>query len=138
MKKLITSIILIITAFVVLAAPAYADDSSCVPTSIIGGTKCALEDGKYVRDDKGSLNCSCDDGKGSSVSDQLKLVVDIMTIGIGILGVIGITVVGIQYLTSGGSEEKTRKAKRRMFEIVIGLVAYVVLYALVKWLIPTG
>ena len=67
----------------------------------------------------------------------LNTVIDIMTIGIGILGVIGISVVGIQYLTAGGSEEKTRKAKRRMFEIVIGLVAYVILYAVVKWLMPT-
>ena len=59
-----------------------------------------------------------------------------MTVGVGILGVIGITIVGIQYLTAGGNEEKTRKAKRRMFEIVIGLVVYVVFYAFLKWLMP--
>ena len=66
----------------------------------------------------------------------LELVIDIMSIGIGILGVIGITVVGIQYLTAGGSEEKTRKAKTRMFDIVIGLAAYAVIYAFLKWLLP--
>ena len=55
-------------------------------------------------------------------------------VGIGILGVIGITIVGIQYLTAGGSEEKTRKAKRRMLEIIIGLVTYVVIFALLQWL----
>ncbi|MBR3157378.1 hypothetical protein IKF20_03095 [Candidatus Saccharibacteria bacterium] len=66
----------------------------------------------------------------------LALVIDIMSIGIGILGAIGITVVGIQYLTAGGSEEKTRKAKTRMFDIVIGLVAYAVVYAFLKWLLP--
>ncbi|MBR2543277.1 hypothetical protein IKF03_01605 [Candidatus Saccharibacteria bacterium] len=64
----------------------------------------------------------------------LELVIDIMTIGIGILGVIGISVTGIQYLTAGGSEEKTRKAKRRMLEIIIGLAAYAVGYGLLKWL----
>ena len=62
--------------------------------------------------------------------------VDILSIGIGIFGVIGILIVGIQYLTAGGNEEKTRKAKRRMFEIVIGLVAYAVIYALLKFLLP--
>lgn len=66
----------------------------------------------------------------------LNLVVDIMSIGIGVLGVIGITVVGIQYLTAGGNEEKTRKAKQRMFEIVVGLVSYVVIFAVLKWLMP--
>ena len=59
-----------------------------------------------------------------------------MTIGVGILGVVGISVVGIQYLTSGDSEEKTRKAKPRLFEIIIGLVAYALIYALLKWLLP--
>ena len=73
---------------------------------------------------------------GGGISCILNLVVDILTIGVGILGVIGITVVGIQYLTAGGSEEKTRKAKRRLFEIVIGLVAYVLIYAALKWLLP--
>ena len=59
-----------------------------------------------------------------------------MTVGIGILGVVGITIVGIQYLTAGGNEEKTRKAKRRLYEIVIGLVAYVLIYAFLQWLLP--
>ena len=78
-----------------------------------------------------------ENGHGESIACILKLVVNIMTIGIGILGVIGISVAGIQYLTAGGSEEKTRKAKRRMFEIVIGLVAYVLIYAALKWLLPS-
>ena len=76
-------------------------------------------------------------GDSDGVMCILKLVVDIMSIGIGILGVIGITVVGIQYLTAGGDEGKTRKAKQRMFEIVIGLVTYVVIYAILRWLLPT-
>ncbi|MBR3138508.1 hypothetical protein IKG38_00605 [Candidatus Saccharibacteria bacterium] len=126
MKKIIS---LFITAFAIIAslgsitAPVYADGEcpeGCVPTAILGEN-----------------HCSCDDGNGSGVMHILNTVIDIMTIGIGILGVIGISVVGIQYLTAGGSEEKTRKAKRRMFEIVIGLVAYVILYAVVKWLMPT-
>ena len=80
--------------------------------------------------------CTGKDGK-EAITCVLKLVVDILTIGVGILGVIGISVSGIQYLTAGGSEEKTRKAKRRIFEIVIGLVAYVLVYALLSWLLPS-
>ena len=75
-------------------------------------------------------------GEDEGINHVLNLVVDIMTIGIGVLGVLGITIVGIQYLTAGGNEEQTRKAKRRMYEIVIGLVAYVLVYALLNWLIP--
>ena len=53
-----------------------------------------------------------------------------------ILGVIGISLVGVQYLTAGGDEGKVRKAKQRMLEIVIGLVLYALAYALMAWLIP--
>lgn len=70
------------------------------------------------------------------ISCVLKLVVTIFSIGVGILGVIGISVSGIQYLTAGGSEEKTRKAKRRIYEIVIGLALYAVFFAALTWLLP--
>lgn len=116
MKKIIFSIVAVFIGGLMLATPVFADD--CVQTSIIGNGQV------------------CDSGNGDSIFNILDLVVNILTIGIGILGVIGITIVGIQYLTAGGSEEKTRKAKRRMFEIVIGLVAYVLIYAALSWLMP--
>ena len=94
------------------------DEDNCVKTAIIGNGKV------------------CDDGNGSSVIDVLRLVVNIMSVGVGILGVVGITIVGIQYLTAGGNEEKTRTAKRRIFEIVIGLAVYAVAYAILYWLLP--
>lgn len=126
MRKIITVLIVAFIAiasfgFATVAMPVFADDEcgDGVPTAILG------ENGCYK-----------DDGNGSGVIKILSDVVNIMTIGIGILGVLGITIVGVQYLTAGDNEEKTRKAKRRMFEIVIGLVAYVVVYALLNWLIP--
>lgn len=88
-----------------------------VPTAILGNGGCAKAD---------------EDG----IWEILRLVVNIMSVGVGILGVVGITVVGIQYLTAGGSEEKTRTAKRRMLEIVIGLAVYAVAYGLLSWLLP--
>lgn len=96
-------------------------NNECIETSILGGG------GEY-----------CNDGKGSSVTNILNLIIELMTIGIGILGVLGITIVGIQYLTAGGNEEKARKAKRRIFEIVIGLALYVIVYALLKFFSSSG
>lgn len=83
------------------------------------------------------VGCSgVESGDGEGIICIINLVVDIMTVGVGILSVIGITVVGIQYLTAGGSEERTKKAKRRLLEIVIGVGLYVVLYVVLKWLLP--
>ncbi len=66
----------------------------------------------------------------------LNLVINIMSIGVGILGLIGITVVGIQYLTSSGNEEKARKARKRLLEIIIGIATYAVAYGLLWWVLP--
>lgn len=79
-----------------------------------------------------------DDGEGCGVYMILNMIIDILSIGIAITGVIGVTLVGIQYMTAKDSEEKTRKAKNRMLEIVIGLVAYAALFAGVQWLLPGG
>lgn len=95
-------------------------------TSILGEGGCFRPEGEDAKTARGGI--------------IIKLLTDglnILTVGVGILGVIGITLVGLQYLTAGGSEEKTRKAKTRMLEIVIGLVAYALIYAILKWLLPT-
>ncbi len=134
MKKIILGVVTIIMAGVVAISPVFAD-RKCTLTSVLGNSKCSLDGNNNVVEG-GDLNCSCDDGNGSSVFHILNLVIDIMTVGVGILGVVGISIVGFQYLTAGDSEEKTRKAKRRLLEIVIGLVAYVVIYSLLNWLIP--
>lgn len=123
MKKLLLSTIAIVMSFFMIAAPVSAAGEcpeGCVPTSILG------ENG-----------CSCDkNGDGSAIIGVLRLVVNIMTAGIGVLATIGIVVSGTQYLTAGGNEDQIKKSKRRIFEIIIGLVAYAVVYALLYWLLP--
>ena len=121
MKK-ITSIILAVViglSSFVSSNLAYAEGEGgdCVPTAILGGGEVC-------------------DSDGSSIFGLLLTIIDIMTIGVGILGVVGISITGIQYLTAGGNEEKTRKAKHRMFEIIIGLALYAVFFLLMQWIIP--
>ena len=79
-----------------------------------------------------------DDDSACGVFTILNTVVDVFSIGVGILAAIGITIVGIKYLTAGGNVAQTEKAKHRMFQIVIGLVAYAVLYVGSQWLMPGG
>lgn len=81
---------------------------------------------------------SCDtDGGEADIRCLVDIVVNIFTVGVGVLGVAGIIIVGIQYLTAAGDEAKMTKAKRRMYEIVIGITLYMVAYAVLKWLLPT-
>ena len=112
-----TFVILSLFTALLLPVPVFANSScSGVETSII----------------------ECEGGGDAGIWHILLLAIDIMSIGIGILGLIGILIFGIQYLTGGGDVNKTTKAKHRLYEIVIGLVAWVVLYSFCEWLMPGG
>ena len=146
MKKLLSLMIMFI-ASLSLIYPVSAltcndikigEKGKCVSSSILGEDYYYDKDGNPVDPNAnnavGKVHCVCDDGQGSSIEHILNLVIDIMTIGVGILGVVGISISGIQYLTAAGNEEKTRKAKRRLLEIVIGLAVYALFYAILTWL----
>lgn len=136
MKKLIqkitTAIMVVMMGFGMVApalqtVPAYAD-----------GVK-----DKYGESQRAAILTGCADeegteeGNGKGIMCVVKLVVNIMSVLVGVVGIIGIVIVGIQYLTAGGNEDQTRKAKRRLFEIIIGLVAYAFIYAIAQWILPT-
>lgn len=83
----------------------------------------------------------CDSGSSNSLSgidEILKLILNILTVLVGILATIGIVISGLQYLTAGDRPEQVRKAKRRIFEIILGLIAYALIYAALQWLMPSG
>lgn len=116
---LIIPIIIAGVSFLVSPAPAFAAEKNdhCVKTIILGDEEVC-------------------DKEGDSLFALLRLIIDIMTIGVGILGVIGISVTGVQYLTAGAREDKAQKAKRRMFEIIIGLAVYAIFFLLMRWVFP--
>lgn len=131
MKKITQKLTAIITMFMmgvgmlapaIQAAPAYAAGPTTFGAEAAILTRCAAE-GENSKD-------------GQGIICVIGVVVDILSVLVGVAGVIGIVYVGIQYMTAGGNEEKTRKAKRRLFEIVIGVAAYAAGYALLKWLLP--
>ena len=103
--------------------PAYADEANechCVETMIIGG-------GKF-----------CDDGTGDGTFTILNIGLTVLTFGVGIAATGGLIWAGIKYATSGTNVEQATKARRRIFEIALGLVAYAVLYTGLQWLVPGG
>ena len=65
---------------------------------------------------------------------EVSLMIDVLTIGVGVLGIVGISVVGIQYLMAGENEIKVKRSKNRMFEILIGLTVYAIVTVVLKWL----
>ena len=77
------------------------------------------------------------DGEGT-IKNIIKFVVDTMTIGISILGTVGIIWSGYLIMTARDNAEQVKKAKNRIIEIVIGLTLWVLLALLITLLLPTG
>jgi hypothetical protein len=139
-------------------------DSQCggVTTSIIGcdqkGT-CGDGTNPYEGSDPGSDTKKqasyvaaykhsyglCPDGKAPSQSvDQtglwglLLLAINILTAGVGVAAVGGIVYGSILYTTAGGSPEGVKKAREIITNVIIGIVAYALMYSLLNFIIPGG
>ena len=74
----------------------------------------------------------------SGVWGLLLIVINILTAGIGILAVAGIVYGSVLYASAGGSPEQVKKAMGIISNVVIGIVAYALMYALLNFLIPGG
>lgn len=74
----------------------------------------------------------------SGIWGILLLVINILTAGIGIVAVAGIVYASILYTSAGGSAEQTKKAMTIIADIVIGVLAYALMYAVLNFLVPGG
>jgi hypothetical protein len=92
-----------------------------------------------------ALSSSCPDGskpilavENTGVWGLLLMAINILTAGIGILAVAGIVYGSVLYASAGGSPEQVKKAMGIISNVVIGIVAYALMYALLNFLIPGG
>ena len=73
----------------------------------------------------------CNGGK-DSVMNVLDLALTVITAGVGIVGLLGIVISGLQYAAAGDSEEMVAKSKRRIAAIVVGMALWVFLYVIMR------
>ncbi len=81
----------------------------------------------------------CDQAKNdgeTAILDILDFVISVMTVGIITLATIGIIIMGYMIMTARDNEAQMQKAKKRLFEIVIGVVAWVLIAAILHLLLP--
>ncbi len=68
----------------------------------------------------------------------LLLAINILTAGIGIAAIGGIVYGAILYTSAGGSPEQVKKATTIITNVVIGVVAYALMFSGLNFLIPGG
>lgn len=88
----------------------------------------------------GSSNqCPTDQPKTCAfVQTYINPFIKLLTAAVGIFATISIVYAGIMYATSADDPSVVTKAKKRIFETILGVVAYVFLFAFINYLIPGG
>ena len=73
----------------------------------------------------------------AGTQEILQLILNIMTAGIGIAATIGLVIAGIQWMTARDKEDQVTRSKARIFNIVIGMAVWGIMWVVLGWLIPS-
>ena len=101
----------------VMSEPVFADDDDC--TSILPDSY-----------------CNGDEGEG--IKSVVMMVINILTAGVLVAATVGLIWCGYLILTARDNESQVSTARKRMIEIAIGLIAWVLSAALANLIIPGG
>lgn len=87
------------------------------------------------------IKCDADNSGGietNGVWALLLMAINILTAGIGIAAIGGIVYGSILYTTAGDNESQIKTAKEVIRNVIIGLIAYIGMFALLQFIIPGG
>lgn len=82
------------------------------------------------------INFGVETGLGQE--DVRTTIAQIINVALGLLGIIAVVIIligGFEWMTAGGNEEGTTKAKGRIFAGIIGLAIVLSAYAIAKFVI---
>jgi len=72
------------------------------------------------------------------ITRNLQEIVNFLSAGVGILVVAVIIIGGIQYIVAGENPSAINEAKKRITNGLVALVAFILTFALLQYLIPGG
>lgn len=73
-----------------------------------------------------------------AINKDLQILVNTLTIGVGVIVTMMIVVGGIQYMLSRDNPQAVQAAKTRIINAVLALVAFVFIWSFLQWIIPGG
>ena len=111
-----------VTSSLLIAVPAFAATTSA---------KDAVCEGIGLT----SANSKCDDTSGPSVEGTVKLVVNVLSLAVGIAAVIMIIIGGFKYVISSGDSANISSAKNTILYAIIGLVIVALAQIIVRFVL---
>ena len=80
----------------------------------------------------------CDACDGGALLKLVAFFIKVLSAGIIVLATIGVIVCGVMILTARDNASQAAKAKKRLLDIVIGLIAYALMFTVINFIIPGG
>jgi small-conductance mechanosensitive channel len=90
------------------------------------------------KDASGNDVTPSDTVESTGVWGVLLLAINILTGGVTIAAIAGVVYGSVLYTSAGGSTEQTKKAMGVITNVVIGVIAYALMYAFLNFIIPGG
>lgn len=131
----------LVTSFSLLSPPALAFNASlphefaaikCQSTVAFGNSCCPNTQAFQQATNDGEKAKACLFGK------YLNPVINLLSAVVGVVVVIGIIVGAVQFSSSAGDPQKAANGKNHIRNSLLGLLAYLLLYAFLQFIIPGG
>lgn len=133
------------TANIMLAAQPVSALSLPVTVASDAGKPCALPDdlagaqsGVILGDGYTCCPQKSADGSSCLFAKYINPLIQLLSALVGMAVVISIIYGGIQYVTSTGDPQRTEAGKKRIIESLVGLAAFMLLYAFLQYILPGG
>jgi len=89
----------------------------------------------------GFIETECTEGNDYSSCGIIQTVykmINFFSVGVGVIIVLSVILGGVQYITAGNNPQVVSKAKGRVYNAILALVMYLVLFSFIQWLVPGG
>lgn len=95
-------------------------------------------DPKQCVDPAADPTVKCDSDSCDFIKKYVNPAIKLFSILFGLIAVISLILGGINYSTSEGDPQKVSRAKNRILNTIIAVIAYMFMYAFLQFLIPGG
>jgi hypothetical protein len=129
LKKLLTN-----SALAAFMGLTFATGGVALLSQPVAALDCAILDCKSKDNPNGKIDADSD----TAIFDILKWVLAIMTGLVGVAAVGWVIWAGILYTSAGDKADQVKKAKTIIIDVIIGIIAYGLMFIALNWIVPGG
>jgi hypothetical protein len=94
--------------------------------------------GKCFTDEAADPNADCSNDRCDLIKKYVNPSINLLSLCFGVIAAASLIAGGIQYSTSAGDSEKVTRAKKRIFNTLVAVFAYIFMWSFLQFLVPGG